>query len=60
VPGSVGYLVLPAVAVIATASIFTAPLGARTAHALDIRPLKGVFAVLLYTLGGYMAWRAFN
>lgn len=56
-PGSVGYLMLPALAVIATASIVTAPFGARTAHTIDVKKLKKVFAVLLFGLGGYMAWR---
>ncbi len=57
VPGSLGYLVLPALAMIALASVFMAPLGARAAHALNTRHLKRVFAVLLYGLAGYMAWR---
>jgi uncharacterized protein len=37
-PGSVGYLYLPGLAVISLASISTAPLGARTAHRMDIHP----------------------
>ena len=57
-PGSVGYLMLPALAVIAAASVLTAPLGARVAHSIDLAKLKQVFAVLLYGLAGYMAWRA--
>jgi uncharacterized membrane protein YfcA len=57
VPGSVGYLVLPALATIAVASVVTAPLGARTAHAMDTASLKRVFAFLLYGLASYMAWR---
>jgi uncharacterized protein len=54
----VGYLMLPALAVIAVASVLTAPLGARVAHSIDLTKLKRVFAVLLYGLAGYMAWRA--
>ena len=57
VPGTVGYLVLPALAVIASASVFTAPLGAKAAHAMNTRQLKRVFAILLYGLASYMAWR---
>ena len=57
-PGSVGYLMLPALAVIAAASVLMAPLGARVAHSIDLVKLKRVFAVLLYGLAGYMAWRA--
>ena len=56
-PGAVGYLMLPALAVIASASMLTAPLGARQAHAMDTRKLKKVFATLLYGLAAYMAWQ---
>jgi uncharacterized membrane protein YfcA len=56
-PGSVGYLYLPGLAVISLASISTAPLGARTAHRMDIRPLRKVFAVVLYILAGYFLLR---
>jgi len=57
ISGALGYLVLPALAVIACASVLTAPLGARAAHALDRRQLQRVFAVMLYGLAGYMGWR---
>ncbi|MBI5257392.1 MAG: sulfite exporter TauE/SafE family protein [Burkholderiales bacterium] len=57
-PGSLGYLVLPALGIIAVASVTMAPLGARAAHAMDTRQLKRVFALLLYSLAGYMVWRA--
>lgn len=60
VPGSLGFLVLPMLLIIALASISTAPLGARLAHAMDVSQLKKVFALLLYGLAGYMAWRAFG
>jgi uncharacterized membrane protein YfcA len=60
VPGSVGFLVLPAVAVIALASVTMAPVGARVAHSLDVRRLKRLFALLFYLLAGYMLWRALN
>lgn len=59
-PGSLGFLVLPALLVIASASVLLAPLGARVAHSMDTRKLKRVFAVLLYCLAGYMIWRAFG
>lgn len=55
--GSVGYLYLPGLLVISLASISTAPLGARTAHRMDIQPLKKVFAVMLYGLAGYFLLR---
>jgi uncharacterized membrane protein YfcA len=58
-PGAVGFLYLPALAVIATASVTMAPLGARTAHAMDVGQLKKAFALLLYGLASYMLWKAF-
>jgi uncharacterized membrane protein YfcA len=57
VAGSVGYVVVPVLLMIALASIVTAPLGARVAHATDTRRLSGVFAALLYLLAAYMVWR---
>ena len=56
-PGSFGYLYLPGLLVISTASMIVAPLGARTAHSMDIRPLKRVFAVVLYGLATYFLFR---
>ncbi|MFN4004584.1 MAG: sulfite exporter TauE/SafE family protein [Hylemonella sp.] len=55
--GAFGYLYLPGLLVIATLSMLTAPLGARTAHRMDIRPLKRAFAVVLYLLAGYFLLR---
>lgn len=54
---SLGYIWLPALAVIATASVLTAPLGARAAHALDIHRLKRIFAFVLYILAVYMFYK---
>ena len=49
VPGpSLGYVYLPALAGILFASVLTAPLGARVAHALPTRRLRQTFAVVLY------------
>lgn len=59
-PGAVGYLYLPALAVIALASVLTAPLGARAAHALDVRQLRRIFALMLYVLAADMLWRGLN
>jgi uncharacterized membrane protein YfcA len=56
-PGAFGYLYLPGLLVIATTSTLTAPLGARTAHRMDIRPLKRAFGVVLYLLAAYFALR---
>lgn len=56
-PGSVGYLYLPALVCVSLASVFMAPLGARTAHRMDVRPLKKIFAMLLYGLAAYFLLR---
>ena len=56
-PGALGYLYLPGLLVISLASMSTAPLGARTAHRMDIRPLKRAFAVVLYLLAAYFLLR---
>jgi uncharacterized protein len=56
-PGSVGYLYLPGLVVISVASMLMAPLGARTAHRMDIQPLKKVFALVLYGLAAYFLLR---
>ena len=55
--GSFGYIWLPGLAVLAGASVLTAPLGARAAHALPVRTLKKVFASVLYLLAAYMAYK---
>jgi uncharacterized membrane protein YfcA len=55
--GTLGYVYLPALFVISIASMSTAPLGARTAHRMDIQPLKRSFAVVLYCLAGYFLLR---
>lgn len=60
VPGAFGYLYLPALGVIALASVSMAPLGARAAHAMDVAQLKKAFAVLLYGLAAYMLWKAWS
>ena len=55
--GSFGYIWLPALAVIALCSVFTAPLGAKAAHSLPVKKLKRVFASILYLLAAYMLWK---
>jgi uncharacterized protein len=56
-PGTVGYLYIPGLAVVALASVVLAPLGARTAHRMDVRLLRRLFALVLYALAGYMLWK---
>jgi uncharacterized membrane protein YfcA len=59
-PGAFGYLYLPALVIIVCASVLTAPLGAHAAHAMNVRLLQRVFALLLYALAAYMLWKAFG
>ncbi len=54
--GSWGFVYLPALLGIVLGSVLTAPLGARTAHRLPVRPLKRIFALLLVTLALRMVW----
>ena len=58
--GSVGYVFVPALVVIATASVLMAPLGVKAAHALPVKSLKRVFASVLYLLAAYMVWKAIS
>jgi uncharacterized membrane protein YfcA len=55
---SLGYIYLPALAVIAAASVLMAPMGARAAHRMPVAKLKRIFAVILYALAAYMLWKA--
>jgi uncharacterized membrane protein YfcA len=56
-PGSIGYIYVPGLLAISAASVLLAPLGARTAHRMDIRPLRRLFAVVLYALATYFILR---
>ncbi len=46
--GCLGFVYLPALAIIVAASMPLAPLGARFAHRLPVRRLRVVFALMLY------------
>ena len=52
--GSLGYVYLPALALIVGVSVFTAPLGARLAHRLPVKRLRGVFAFVMFLLATRM------
>jgi uncharacterized membrane protein YfcA len=54
---SLGYIWLPALLVIASCSITTAPWGASAAHKLPVKRLKKAFALILYLLAAYMLYR---
>ena len=53
-PWSLGFVYLPALALLVAASIVTAPMGARYAHKLPVHTLRRVFALLLYALATKM------
>lgn len=57
-PGAWGFLYLPALLIIAAASVSLAPFGARVAHRMDTVKLKRLFALLLFGLAAYMAWKS--
>jgi uncharacterized membrane protein YfcA len=57
-PYSLGYIYVPALLVIATASVLMAPVGARAAHRMPVVKLKRIFALILYLLAAYMLWKA--
>jgi uncharacterized membrane protein YfcA len=54
--GSLGFVYLPALAIIVLASMPTAPLGARLAHRLPVRRLRIVFALMLFAIALRMLW----
>jgi uncharacterized protein len=56
-PGSFGYVFLPALAVIAVASVLMAPVGVKAAHSLPVKSLKRAFAGVLYLLTAYMLYK---
>ena len=55
--GSLGYINLPALALISSLSIFTAPIGASWAHRLDGKKLKRIFGVYLVFAAASMLYK---
>ncbi len=58
--GSVGYVFLPALAMLVAMSVLTAPVGARLAHRLPVSTLKRLFSVVLVLLSAKMLWNVFH
>ncbi len=58
-PMTLGYICLPALFAAAATSVLFAPLGAKVAHSIDVKPLKKIFACLLCVLGCYMLYQAY-
>ena len=60
IAGAVGFVWLPAVAIICAFSIFMAPRGAALAHRWPVQKLKRAFAVLLYFVSISMLIKGIN
>jgi uncharacterized membrane protein YfcA len=58
-PYTIGYLNLPALFAIATASMLAAPAGARMAHRWPVARLRRAFAALLYAVAAFFLWKTF-
>ena len=58
--GSLGFVYLPALAILVAATMLTAPYGARLAHRLPVATLKRIFAAILIMLAAKMVWSLFS
>ena len=56
-PYTIGYVNLPALFAIASASVIAAPAGARMAHRWPVARLRRAFAVLLYAISAFFVWK---
>jgi uncharacterized protein len=56
--GMLGYLYVPGFLAIVSTAVLTAPLGVKTAHAIEAQPLRRVFGVLLVVAAGRMLYTA--
>jgi uncharacterized membrane protein YfcA len=56
-PWSLGFVYVPAVVLIASLSVLTAPYGAALTHKLPVQTLKRIFALLIVLLSGQMLWQ---
>ncbi|MGI9461195.1 MAG: sulfite exporter TauE/SafE family protein [Alphaproteobacteria bacterium] len=56
----IGFVYWPAVSVIALASVLAAPFGAKLAHDLPLQTLRRIFAIGLFVMAVYMAWRGWQ
>jgi uncharacterized protein len=55
--GSFGFVYLPALVVLATASSIMAPIGVKVSHRLPMKLLKQSFACMLFAQAIYMLWK---
>ena len=56
-PHSLGFVYIPALVGIATASVITAPMGAKLSRKLPVGTLKKIFACLLVVIATQMVWK---
>jgi len=57
---SLGYIYLPAFALLIVGSMLTAPFGARLAHRLPVKLLKRLFSLVLVLLAAKMLWSLYG
>ena len=57
--GTLGFVYLPALLMLAAGSTFTTSLGAKATHSLPLKPLRRSFAVLLFVLATKMLLKVF-
>jgi uncharacterized membrane protein YfcA len=58
-PYTLGYVNLPALFAIASASMLAAPAGARMAHRWPVGRLRRAFAALMYAIAAFFFWKVF-
>jgi uncharacterized membrane protein YfcA len=56
-PHTLGYVYLPALVCIATASMLLAPVGAKLAHRWPVKKLKRAFGCMLVAVAAFMIWK---
>jgi uncharacterized protein len=56
-PYTVGYIYLPALIGIASASVLVAPIGVRMAHRWPAAHLRHAFAALMYVIAAFFFWK---
>jgi uncharacterized membrane protein YfcA len=59
-PGMIGFIYWPALIALIVTSVPTAPVGAYMAHRLPVATVKRIFAILLFALAIYMAWKGYR
>jgi uncharacterized membrane protein YfcA len=53
----VGYIYLPALIAIVSASVVVAPIGVRMAHRWPAAQLRHTFAALMFVIAGFFFWK---